>query len=278
MEAQQTRRVHPALALLAGLLQLGLGYVYIGRIRSAFIGFAVIYTVLLFLSWTRLVTYSVVFLWFSWAWVILLYAVILIHPVVLAARRREVPQTRYNRWWFYVLWVVAASFLGLLLATNRATWFGYEPFRIPSKGMSPTVEEGDFVLADSWRYRHHEPVIGEIVIVERPETRGVKYIKRVVAVGGDSVEMRDGVIYRNGQAIEEPYIHAPLPYSGSPRNFPPSTLAPGEIYVLGDYRDNSMDSRQWGPFRTSSLRGRVQYVWLSIDQNNRIRWQRLGTR
>jgi hypothetical protein len=63
---------------------------------------------------------------------------------------------------------------------------------------------------------------------------------------------------------------------GSPRNVPASTLGPGLIYVLGDYRDNSLDSRQWGPFRTASLRGRVQYIWLSIDKESRFRWSRAG--
>jgi signal peptidase I len=138
---------------------------------------------------------------------------------------------------------------------------------------SPTVEQGDFVLADTWRYRDHPAAVGEIVIVERPARPGVKYIKRVVAVSGDSIEIRDGLLYRNGNVVAEPYVHGPMPFGGSPRNVPLSTLGPGLIYVLGDYRDNSMDSRQWGPFLTSSIRGRVQYIWLSIEDRN-VRWGR----
>jgi signal peptidase I len=142
--------------------------------------------------------------------------------------------------------------------------------------MSPTLEQGELFVSDSWRYHDHAVMDGEIVVLERPERPGVKYIKRVVAVAGDTIEIRDGVLYRNGRAVAEPYVHAPIPYGGSPRNVPASTLGPGHIYVLGDYRDNSLDSRQWGPLLTSSLRGRVQYIWLSIEER-KVRWERIGT-
>jgi type IV secretory pathway protease TraF len=66
-----------------------------------------------------------------------------------------------------------------------------------------------------------------------------------------------------------------VPYAGSPRNVSLSTLGPELIYVLGDFRDNSLDSRQWGPFPTSSLRGRVQYIWFSMA-GGAVRWNRVG--
>jgi signal peptidase I len=131
-------------------------------------------------------------------------------------------------------------------------------------------------VSDSWRYHDHAVTVGEIVVFERPETPGVKYIKRVVAVAGDSIELKDGVLYRNGRKVQESYLHAPMPFGGNSRNVALSTVAPGLIYVLGDYRDNSLDSRQSGPFRTTSLRGRVQYIWLSIENEN-VRWRRIGT-
>ena len=173
--------------------------------------------------------------------------------------------------------VVLCTTVALSIVTNRATLFGYEPFRVPSASMSPTIEDGDFVMADTWRYLNHAPVVGEIVIVERPYSK-TKYIKRVVGIAGDSVEIRDGVIYRNGFAIDEPYLHWPMSSTGSPLNVPAWTLGPGLIYVLGDYRDNSLDSRQWGPLPISSLRGRAQYIWLSIDGESRFRWTRVGIR
>jgi signal peptidase I len=277
MDMPPTRKVNLFLAFLAGVFGFGMGYVYLGRLRagvSTFLGF---YALIGFFAWTRLVTYSAMLWWIASACSITYIGIAVFHPVALAIKDRLVPLKWYNQWWFYVTWAIIGTSVALAITTSRATLFGYEPFRVPSVSMSPTVEGGDFVLADTWRYRNHAPVVGEIVIVERPENH-VKYLKRIVAVSGDSIGIRDGVIYRNGWAIDEAYLHAPMPFAGSPRNVPVLTLAPGLIYVLGDYRDNSMDSRQWGPLMTSSLRGRVQHIWLSIDPESGFRWSRFGTR
>jgi signal peptidase I len=276
VEAANTRKVHPVLAFVAGFFGFGMGYVYVGKLRLAGATIVGLYAVLAFLSWTRLVVYSAIVWWLLALACLLILGISLIHPVVLAIKHRAMPRKRYNRWWVYLIWLIGFNALGYVVATKRATVFGYEPFSIPSLSMSPTVEKGDFVLADTWRYRSHPAALGEIVIVERPDRAGEKYIKRVVAVSGDSFEIRDGVLYRNGAAVAELYVHAPMPYGGSPRDVSFSTLGPGLIYVLGDYRDNSMDSRQWGPMLTSSLRGRVEYIWYSIG-DRKVRWERIGT-
>jgi signal peptidase I len=264
------------LAFVAGFLGLGLGYVYVGKIRLGVATIAGICLTVGFFAWTRLIVQSAIMLWLLAGVLILIALFALIHPIVLAAKNREVPAMRYNRWWVYLLWSLGMVVLGSVIFASRATLLGYETFRVASASMSPTLELGELFMSDSWRYHHHAASVGEIVVLERPENPGVKYIKRVVAIGGDSIELRDGVLFRNGQQVGEPYVHAPIPYGGSPRNVPVSTLGPGLIYVLGDYRDNSLDSRQWGPFRTASLRGRVQYIWLSIDKESRFRWGRVG--
>jgi signal peptidase I len=278
METQSTRKPHVVLAFLAGFLGLGLGYVYVGKMRfgvAAIVGFCLTVG---FFAWTRLIVQSAIMLWLLAVLLALIALFALIHPIVLAARNREVPGKRYNRWWFYLLWSVGTIVLGPIIFKTRAWLLGYETFRVASASMSPTLEEGELFVSDSWRYHDHAVIAGEIVVLERPQNPGVKFIKRVVAIAGDTIAIRDGVLYRNGQQVAEPYVHAPVPYGGSPRNVAASTLGPGLIYVLGDYRDNSLDSRQWGPFRTSSLRGRVQYIWLSIDKESGFRWSRVGTR
>jgi signal peptidase I len=277
MSIPATRKVNPFLAFLAGLFGFGTGYVYVGRLRSGFVAFCGFYALIGFFAWTRLVVYSAAVWWIVCVGALVWAATTVIHPVVLAVRHRYVPMQWYKHWLFYVVWVVIGTTVGLSISTNRAILFGYEPFRIQSASMAPTAEVGDFVVADTLRYRHHAAVMGDIVIVQRPGS-AVDYIKRVVGVAGDSVEIRDGVIYRNGFAIDEPYVHAPAFSTGSPRNVPPWTLGPGLVYVLGDYRDNSLDSRQWGPLSTTGLRGRVQYIWISIDEESQFRWNRVGIR
>jgi signal peptidase I len=265
VEDPHTRRVRPILALLAGLLEFGLGYVYVGQLRRALASIGIFYGIIAFFAWTCLVLYSALLWWLVCAGCLLVIGVVLVHPVGVAIGHRHVPKHDYNRWWFYLIWTIALTGLVIFIGINRQILFGYEPFRIRSVSMSPSIELDDFVLADTWRYRNPAPAAGEIVIVERPENPGEKYIKRIVAVSGDSVEIRDGTLYRNGQAIAEPYVHAPVPYPGSPRDVAKSILGPGLMYVLGDFRDNSLDSRQWGPLTAHSLRGRVQYIWLSMD-------------
>lgn len=275
VENPQTRRVRPVLALLAGLLEFGLGYVYVGQLRRAIASIGIFYAIIAFFAWTRLVPYSALFWWLTWACCLLVVGVVWVHPVIVAIRHRHIPKRGYNRWWFYVTWTIAVTGLAILIAIKKQILFGYEPFRIRSVSMSPSVELNDFVLADTWRYRHHPPAAGEIVIVERRENPGEKYIKRIVAISGDSIEIREGVLYRNGQAIAEPYVHAPVPYRGSPRDVRRSIIGPGLMYVLGDFRDNSLDSRQWGPLSVQSLRGRVQYIWLSTGAHG-LSWDRAG--
>ena len=278
MGSQNTRKPHVVLAFIAGFLGLGLGYVYVGKIRLGIAAIAGFCLTVAFFAWTRLIAQSAIVLWLIAAFLVLIALVALIHPIVLAARGGEVPAKRYNIWWFYLIWSLGAVLIGPSMYFCRATILGYETFRVASSAMSPTLATGDLFVSDTWRYHNHAVTAGEIVVFEKPEEPGVKYIKRVVAVAGDSIELRAGVLYRNGQEVRESYLHVPTPFGGNSRNVALSTLGPGMFYVLGDYRDNSLDSRQLGPFPTTSLRGRVQYVWWSRDSDGRVSWNRIGTR
>jgi signal peptidase I len=276
MDTPKTRSPHVILAFLAGILGIGLGYLYVGKLRLGVATIVAFCLTIGFFAWTRLIVQSATMLWLVAAFLVLIGLVALIHPIVLAARGGEISAKQYNRRWIYLIWSLGTALLGPTVYFSRATVLGYETFRVASSAMSPTLETGELFVSDSWRYHNHAVTVGEIVVFERPESPGVKYIKRVVAVAGDAIELRDGVLYRNGREVRESYLHGPMPFGGKSRNVALSTLGPGQIYVLGDYRDNSVDSRQWGPFTTESLRGRVQYIWLSIE-NGKIRWQRTGT-
>ena len=184
------------------------------QLRRALASIAIFYAVIAFFAWTRLVLYSALLWWLACACCLMVITVVFVHPIIVSIRHRHIPKRGYNRWWFYLIWTIAVTGLVILIGINRQILFGYEPFRIRSVSTSPSVQLDVFVLADTWRYRNHTPAPGEIVIVERPEDPGVKYIKRIVAVSGDSIEMRDGVLYRNGQAIAESYVHASVPYPG----------------------------------------------------------------
>ena len=105
VEMTNTRKVHPVLAFVAALLGFGLGYVYIGKARAGVAVILSFYLMVVFFAWTRMLVYSAAMLWLMVTLWALLSLLALLHPIILAVKNRAVPARRYNRWWFYVLWV-----------------------------------------------------------------------------------------------------------------------------------------------------------------------------
>ena len=163
-----------------------------------------------------------------------------------AASRRQVWE------WIKTLALSAVVFFGLRIAVVEA-------YVIPTGSMRPTILEGDRVLGSKFHYRLFEPKRGEVVVFHPPEavTRATgqkvdRYVKRVVAVAGDRVEVRDGRVLVNGTALEEPYVEAPPTYSMRPVRVPE-----GKLFVLGDNRNESFDSHAWGFLDEDRLTARV---------------------
>jgi signal peptidase I len=131
--------------------------------------------------------------------------------------------------------------------------FVLEAFRIPSESMVPTLEVGDRVLANKFIYRFSEPERGDIVVFESVgEGDDQKLIKRVVGVAGDEIEVRNGTLLVNGKEQEEPYLNRGLPFNGS---YGPIEVSEGEVFVMGDNRANSADSRVFGPLPVENIEG-----------------------
>jgi signal peptidase I len=127
---------------------------------------------------------------------------------------------------------------------------------ITSDSMIPTLLVGDHVFADKLSYTHREPRHGEIVIFRFPSQEAGLVddilIKRVIGVPGDSVQVKNGSVYRNGQRIGEPYIREPMQYE-----LAEMTVPEGKLFVLGDNRNVSDDSHIWGFLDRRRLIGRV---------------------
>src|ERR671917_985382 len=147
----------------------------------------------------------------------------------------------------------------VILAVAFVLVFGFvrpfvlEAFRIPSESMVPTLLVGDRVLANKFVYRLAEPERGEVVVFESVgEGDDQKLIKRVVGVAGDEVEVRNGTLLVNGEAREEPYLNRNLPFNDS---YGPSEVPEGHVFVMGDNRANSADSRVFGPLPIENIEG-----------------------
>lgn len=163
-------------------------------------------------------------------------------------------------------WLVVIG-CGVLIAVG-AREFLVQAFWIPSPSMTPTLEPGDRVLVNKLAYKVHDVNHGDLVVFERPpqasngEDGEIKdLIKRVVAVGGDTIEAREGMVYVNGERIEEPYL-----VEGTPTdNLPPLEIPEGMVFVMGDNRTNSEDSRVFGPIDEDTIVGRAFITLLPVS-------------
>lgn len=171
-------------------------------------------------------------------------------PAAGAARRGN----RTLRWVIEVVVIVAAAFVLALLVQQ----FVVKPFAIPSPSMEPTLVEGDRVLVNRLVYHFRSPERGDIVVFHPPDRPGSDpFIKRVVAVSGDSVAVHDGVLWVNEVPQDEPYIkERPIL-----EDFPETTIAPGYVWVMGDNRNNSGDSRVFGPVSEEAIMGEAFAVY-----------------
>lgn len=150
---------------------------------------------------------------------------------------------------------------GLLVLVWALRGFVVEPRHIVSDSMAPTLLEGDRLVMDKLSYRYHPPRAGDIVVcvlpaqTQRAQARPMPAtIKRVIALPGQSVEVRDGQVFVDGQALREDYLQEPPRYTWGPARVPD-----GMLFVLGDNRNASSDSHVWGFLPQRNVLGRA---WL----------------
>ncbi len=131
--------------------------------------------------------------------------------------------------------------------------FVLEAFRVPSESMVPTLEVGDRFLANKFIYRFSEPQRGDIIVFRSVEGGDEDLVKRVVAVAGDEVAVENGVLRVNGVTQNELYTNKGFPDDDS--FFGPTRVPEGEVFVMGDNRANSRDSRFFGPVPIENIEG-----------------------
>jgi signal peptidase I len=215
--------------------------------------------------------------------------------------------------WTKIFWISVALFL--VLRT-----FIVEAFKIPSGSMERTLLIGDFLLVNKLAYGAEipfthkrlpalrDPQREDVIVFEAPEDVTKTYVKRLVGVPGDTLEMKDGALWRNGTRVPERYVlhnsdvdrveerfrwqrdyvlhaaGASIQYYPTRNNWGPLVVPQKNYFVLGDNRDNSSDSRYWGFVADSLVKGRPFVIYYSYAPDSsqglawltRIRWSRLG--
>ena len=215
--------------------------------------------------------------------------------------------------WTKIFWISVALFL--VLRT-----FIVEAFKIPSGSMERTLLVGDFLLVNKLAYGAEipfthkrlpalrDPTRDDVIVFESPEDLTKTYVKRLVGIPGDTLEMKSGSLFRNGTRVAEAYVSrnsdidrvedrfrwqrdyivkpagASMSYDPTRNNWGPLVVPKRSYFVLGDNRDNSSDSRYWGFVADSLIKGRPFVIYYSYDPDSahalswitRIRWNRLG--
>lgn len=188
---------------------------------------------------------------------------------------------------------VEAILIAILLALFIRT-FIVQAFKIPSGSMKPTLQIGDHILVNKFTYGVDLPFTdvtiipggrperGDIIVFEYPVEPDKDFIKRVIGIPGDVVEIRDKTVYVNGKPIDQGYtMHTEdhvIPVGKNPRdNFGPVRIPENEYFVLGDNRDNSYDSRFWGFVEEETIKGKAFIIYWSWDSEQFWpRWSRLA--
>ncbi len=164
-------------------------------------------------------------------------------------------------WVFYIVFVVVL------------VWFLQNfivcPYTIPSGSMEDTIEVGDNVWSEKVTYYTRSPQAGDIVTFEDPIVPGRTLIKRVIATGGQTVDLIDGVVYIDGVAQDEPYtqgkLSEPLRTAASVSISYPYTIPEGYLWVMGDNRTDSADSRYFGPIDETTVTGRAVAIYWPLN-------------
>lgn len=180
----------------------------------------------------------------------------------------------------------------LLLALALRT-FVVQAFKIPSGSMLPTLQIGDHILVNKFIYGPRleipltqrslgqlpglrKPARGDVVVFIWPKDRSKDFIKRVIATEGETVELRDRQLFIDGRPVPDPHAHYSATHSALD-TYGPFTVPKGTVFVMGDNRDQSYDSRFWGPVPLSDIKGRAIIIYWSWDGPDRwVRWERIG--
>lgn len=247
----------------------------------------------------------------------LVTGLICLFDLIFLAKKRKAKQGKSAELKLPLIIDYSRSFFPVLLVVFLLRSFLYEPFRIPSGSLEPTLQMGDFILVNKYNYGFRLPVIhkaitegsrperGDIIVFRWPPNPSYDFIKRVIGVPGDKISYINKELYINGNKIPQTFLRDVtasdegddkwqavekeenllgvhhLMYIDNAKNgrdYRDIVVPPGMYFVMGDNRDNSADSRYWGFVSEKDIVGKAVLIWLSWDgSRNNIRWSRLGT-
>ena len=304
----KTKKRKPLNAIVLSLIMPGLGHVYCGRIVKglllAFLSgiFVPIILITLMLNYSP-IKITIIGMSIFGSLVVELIAIIDSYYVARHTKL-DYELKEYNRWYVYLLLILISMGGSTEVASNvRSNYF--EAFRVPVASNYPTIVPGDRFLANKVAYKKTDPKRADLIVFLNPENRRINYIKRVVAVAGDTVEIKDGRLYVNDQKLPRRQLPqstldkirikvkaeplqgdvfeeingdakykiflAKPPHDKASPDFAKITVPEHHCFVLGDNRNLTRDSRHFGPVPLTTIKGRADYLYCPAKD-----WSRFG--
>jgi signal peptidase I len=194
----------------------------------------------------------------------------------LAAKARFRSGRPYDKWYVYTGIIILVVMTWVMPSKYFFQLFGIRAFRILSWSMEPTLLVGDSITVKRNAYAKAKPSRGDVVSFPYPGDTTTIYIKRIVGLGGEKIEIKNKIVFINDKPLGEPYkvhrTHEIYPADANPRdNFGPITVPEGSVFVMGDNRDRSHDSRFLGCVKVKNIEGRALYIYYSNPEKSLMR-------
>lgn len=152
--------------------------------------------------------------------------------------------------------------------------FVAQPHKVSGNSMVPAFQNNDYILTDKLSYRFSPPKKGDVIVLKNPRNESQDFIKRIIATPGETVQIKEGLVYVNDNLLVEPYLQSGL--ETKPGSFlgegERPTVGQNQYIVLGDNRDHSSDSRQWGPVTRQEIIGKVVFRYFPPQSLGLIRY------
>ena len=263
------KKRNPIFSSLLSLLVPGLGQLYNGELKKAAIFYLAQFAIFVSLFIFG-IQYSPKGLFIIVLIIAFFYFFVMGEATLRSLIVKTIVPKPFNKWYVYCLIIISANLISWgFNSAFRQSLIGIKPFYLPSASNEPTLLVGDQVIVD---LRKKEPIKGTFIVFKFPDDPKKIYLKRTIATEGDVLEIKNKNVFINHGILYEPYrVHADnkvLPKNTSPRdNFGPIQIPKNNVFVMGDNRDYSFDSRFYGPVDKSVLIGTALYIYWARDKS-----------
>jgi signal peptidase I len=267
-------------AIILSLFMPGLGHISCGKIKKGIILYILFYISLVLAFTTSILPippYNIIMAVLIFI-TFLLY--VLIDSIIIAKDPINSLKLKPLAGYSLLVGILLLNSYAISPAATKTIKDNYiRAFKIPSGGMMPTLLIGDHIMVDKRIYKKYDPQKGDIIVFKYPKEPTRMFIKRIVGIGGDKIEINNKQLYINDDIIKEPYvIHNDPQIQESQRdNFGPFIVPKNSFFTLGDNRDQTYDSRFYGTVDRNDIKGKAMNIYFSWDKEvDSARWDRLG--